>query len=79
MKLHIRMEDISGNVKDAYYDTFRIEDEVCSTNISTLSSCEVNEHFWHYRLWSFETRDTKLEMFLNKNQHTQRKLLNFEN
>ena len=42
MKLHIRMEDVSGNVKDAYYDTFRIEDEVCSTNISTLSSCEVN-------------------------------------
>ena len=31
MKLHIRMEDVSGNVKDAYYDTFRIEDEVCKT------------------------------------------------
>jgi hypothetical protein len=34
---------------------------------------------WHYRLWSFKTRDTKLERFLHKNQHTQRKLLNFEN
>ena len=34
---------------------------------------------WHYRLWSFKTRDTKLEIFLHKNQHTQRKLLNFEN
>ena len=33
----------------------------------------------HYRLWSFKTRDTKLERFLHKNQHTQRKLLNFEN
>ena len=33
----------------------------------------------HYRLWSFKTRDTKLERFLHKNQRTQRKLLNFEN
>jgi hypothetical protein len=34
---------------------------------------------WHYRLWSFKTRDTKLERFLHKNQHIQRKLSNFEN
>ena len=34
---------------------------------------------WHYRLWSFKTRDTKLERFLPKNQPTIRKLLNFEN
>jgi hypothetical protein len=34
---------------------------------------------WHYRLWSFKSRDTKLERFLHKNQHTQKKLLNFEN
>ena len=33
---------------------------------------------WQYRLWSFQTGDTKLERFLPKNQHTQRKLLNFE-
>ena len=33
---------------------------------------------WHYRLWSFKSRDTKLEIFLHKNQHTQRKLLNFD-
>ena len=30
-------------------------------------------------LWSFQTGCTKLEKFLPKNQHTQRKLLNFEN
>ena len=30
-------------------------------------------------VWSFQIRDTKLERFLPKNQHTQRKLLNFEN
>ena len=34
---------------------------------------------WQYGLWSFQTRGTKLERFLPKNQHTQRKLLNFEN
>ena len=34
---------------------------------------------WQYRLWSFQTGGTKLERFLPKNQHTQRKLLNFEN
>ena len=33
---------------------------------------------WQYGLWSFQTGDTKLERFLPKNKHTQRKLLNFE-
>ena len=34
---------------------------------------------WENGLWSFQTGGTKLERFLPKNQHTQRKLLNFEN
>ena len=34
---------------------------------------------WQYGLWSFQMGCTKLERFLPKNQHTQRKLLNFEN
>ena len=34
---------------------------------------------WQYGQWSFQTGGTKLERFLPKNQHTQRKLLNFEN
>ena len=33
---------------------------------------------WQYGLWSFQVGGTKLERFLNKNQHAQRKLLNFE-
>ena len=33
---------------------------------------------WQYGLWSFQMGDTKLERFLPENQHTQRKLLNFE-
>ena len=32
-----------------------------------------------YGLWSFRAGGTKLERFLPKNQHTQGKLLNFEN
>ena len=34
---------------------------------------------WHYGLWSFQGGGKKLEIFLPKNQNTQRKLLNFEN
>ena len=34
---------------------------------------------WRYGLWSFQTWGTKLERFLPKNEHTQRKLLKFEN
>ena len=34
---------------------------------------------WQYGLWSFQTGYTKLKRFLHKNQHAQRKLLNFEN
>ena len=33
---------------------------------------------WQYGLWSFQVEGTKLERFLHKNQHTPRKLLNFE-
>ena len=33
---------------------------------------------WQYRLWSFQMGGIKLERFLPKNQHTQRKLVNFE-
>ena len=33
---------------------------------------------WQYGLWSFQTGGTKLERFLPKNQHNQRKSLNFE-
>ena len=34
---------------------------------------------WQYGLWSFQTRYIKLERFLPKNQHTQRKFSNFGN
>ena len=49
------------------------------------SQIQIKNHYsvfwalWQYRLWSFPTRGMKLERFLPKNQHTQRKSLNFEN
>ena len=51
----------------------RKSNKVQETNISTSST------IWQYWLWSFQGRDTKLERFLHKNQHTRRKFLNFEN
>ena len=47
----------------------------------SFQSCSRLEQLtiWQYRLWSFKSGDTKLERFLLANQHTQRKLLNFEN
>ena len=57
--------------------------------ILPLCMVSIQEHFiikvklwwqlWQYGLWSFQTGYTKLERFLHKSQHTQRKLLNFEN
>ena len=34
---------------------------------------------WQYGLSSFQAGGTELERFMPKNQHTQRKLLNFKN
>ena len=45
-----------------------------STNARSQHSCPL----WQYRLWSFQAGGTKLERFFHTNQHTQRKLLNFE-
>ena len=46
-----------------------------ASNSMNFLICEV----WQYGLWSFQMGVTKLESFLPKNQHTQRKLLNSEN
>ena len=47
--------------------------------MALLLPCFLAWALWQYGLWSFQTGGTKLERFLPKNQHTQRKLLNFEN
>ena len=45
----------------------------------TAAACYVLSIIVIYRLLSFQAGGKKLERFLPKNQHTQRKLLNFEN
>ena len=45
---------------------------------SRVSEERLSSQVWQYGLWSFQTGDTKLERFLPKNQHTQKKLLSFE-
>ena len=52
---------------------------ICYQNPTILRKRKyIHTTLWQYGLWSFQTGDTKLERFLPKNQHTQRKLLNFE-
>ena len=49
------------------------------SNVAIKQESKQELKVWHYWLWSFKTRDTKLERFLHKNQHARKKLLNFEN
>ena len=42
------------------------------------STQTVTRAVWQYGLWRIQTGDTKLKRFLPKNQHTLRKLFNFE-
>ena len=64
---------------------FNFEKKMCGDQHTYRVQCKKMLHTWHilalwqYGLWSFQVGGTKLERFLPKNQHTQRKLLNFEN
>ena len=49
--------------------------QVSSSFCMNVKACML----WHCGLWSFQAGGTKLERFLHKNQHTERKLLNFKN
>ena len=67
-----------------YFITYSLK--VLATRLlATLTVCYRNKitntlySLWQYGSWSFQTKGTKLERFLPKNQHTQRKILNFEN
>ena len=65
----------------------QIPQNLWSVHLQCRSKCERTRIFAiqnvdeirQYVLWSFQTGGTKLERFLPKNQHTQRKFLNFEN
>ena len=47
--------------------------------VHSFPALDIYYRVWQYRLWSFQIGGTKLERFFPKNQHTQRKLLDFEN
>ena len=49
-----------------------------SYNLETSNMILCRWPLWLYGLWSFLNEGTELESFLPKNQHTQKKLLNFE-
>ena len=52
----------------------------CNVSISLIrKSSYCSQSIQQYGLWSFQTGGTKLERFLPKNQHSQRKFLDFEN
>ena len=38
---------------------------------------ELHAHIWQYGLWSFQSEGTKLEIFLPKNQHTEKEIVEF--
>ena len=61
------------NELQAHYD-------LCAETLAETIEYVLQTYFriWQYGLWSFQTGGTKLERFLPKNQHTQRKFLNFE-
>ena len=50
-----------------------------SSKLGPFAKSNSGDQLWQYGLWSFQTGGKKLERFLPKNQHIQRKLLNFEN
>ena len=54
--------------------SFSDEIQLCACSLIKIFRWEL----WQYGLWSFQAGGTKLERVLPKNQHTQRKLLNFE-
>ena len=62
-----------GNFSTCNY-FWQIQIEVRNWKFSTIGW-----KVWQYKLWSFQMGGTKLEIFLPKNQHTQRKVSNFEN
>ena len=55
----------------------------CIRSSSFLAYCPIFVKsllpLWNYWLWSFDSRDKKLKRFWPKNQHNEKKLLNFEN
>ena len=59
MKLRITMEDFNGNVKEANYNTFRIEDAVSSLKIMDSFS-PVFDNAFFFLDWQLSFKNWKL-------------------
>ena len=72
---------LGKNLSNFVPPVWKLHNPYCHTPHTAVSTTTVFGlcTLWQYGLWSFQTGYTKLERFLHKNQHTQRKLLNFEN
>ena len=71
------LENFDGFVLLKVIQNSRIGQIQKSDNLNTQKTCE-SCYLWQYRLWSFQAGGTELDRFLHRNQHTQRKLFNFE-
>ena len=70
----VRKVQPSGSTATTAIATPNVTPTICSTCTYKTFRLAV----WQYRLWSFQSRGTKFERLLPKNQYTQWKLLNFE-
>ena len=76
--LHILSKEGKVEIIETLLNDERMEDHMVS-EVLTNDLSYGTVHLWPYGLSSVQVGGTKLERFLPKNQHTQRKLLNFEN
>ena len=67
-----------GLIEQLYIELGLLQLQIIDGKFPLMENC-TNCQLWQYGLWSFKTRDTNLEKILHKDQHTQKKLLNFEN
>ena len=82
--LLIMVADIMIRFSMVSYNSVKGSSQVYMTNIvhhkiPNESDVFKQRNVWQYGLWSFQAGGTKLERFLPKDQHTERKLCNFEN
>ena len=87
-KLRLSTSQLTSNVLNSFIPSFknltyldlRSNSLTSFTNtIPQITTIDIGWALWQYGLLSFQTGGTKLERFLPKNQHTQRKLLNNDN
>ena len=81
-KIHLKCISPFPEVFNKFLQTSNLglENKIFHSRSTTFSISFVScWGIWQHGLWSFQTGGIRLERFLSKNQHSQRKLLTFEN